>query len=186
MAQDRYKTTIRIPIVIEGGRPAPDGASAFPKLKDGAYGELVVPSEAVEDKDERASLLERNFEPLLATATPVLVLVRVDPHGRLPDALERALWRGDGPGPCVEVLLRQELRLVRRGAKKPSLAPCKCFIPSLGKDAISLNHACTLISMAFELWRISHAGNAFQLAYFQDRGRWTPLEKLRARPANSQ
>lgn len=49
-----------------------------------------------------------------------------------------------------------------------------------GGPAISLNHAYTLLSEAFEPWRISHTGNIYeQILYREGNGKWYPLEFLR-------
>ena len=52
-----------------------------------------------------------------------------------------------------------------------------CGIPALGQSAISLNHAYTLVSKAFEPRRRANTGNVFHRVYFRrDDGRWAPLD----------
>jgi len=101
------------------------------------------------------------------------------------------LWRAseqrkhfkEGPeGPCVEVQLQEVLKLRLRGSKTPALCACKCKIPCLeDTEAVSLNHAYTLISSHFETKRISHSGNVFQLGWWHNekQKKWISLDDLR-------
>ena len=80
------------------------------------------------------------------------------------------------PMGAVEVILLDPLRAERHAGKKPRLDPCLCRIPYLEQQsakpfdpAYSLNHAFTKISERFEIFRISHTGNAFT-RFFADVG----------------
>ena len=80
----------------------------------------------------------------------------------------------------VEVDLQEPLSLQLRGTKHGRLKPVKCRIPSLSKDADSLNQAFYLISSQFEPGRKSHVGNAFQRFWIiNSGGSFFPLEELR-------
>ncbi len=50
------------------------------------------------------------------------------------------------------------------------------------EPAISLNHAFTLLSEAYEPWRKSHTGNIYDRMFYKEKnGKWYPLEVLRNR-----
>jgi hypothetical protein len=72
----------------------------------------------------------------------------------------------------VETVLKSDLYLRIRGDQEASLLNCDCHIPALKLDAISLNHAFTRISEAYETLRRSHSGNVFERAYAQDKSGW--------------
>jgi hypothetical protein len=51
------------------------------------------------------------------------------------------------------------------------------FVPTV---AISLNHAFTMLSKAYEKHRISNTGNVYSRVFYQDRNKhWYPLDDLR-------
>ena len=60
-----------------------------------------------------------------------------------------------------------------------SLKSCKISIPFLKKEAISLNHAYSILSEAFEKSRRAHSGNVFNKIYYKRNDRWNPLDILR-------
>ena len=77
--------------------------------------------------------------------------------------------------------LQDALYLQLRGTKAPTLSETACKVPALGKDAHSVNHACTLLSEAIEPHRIAHTTNAFKTVYFLRRqpDRLCPLDYVR-------
>ena len=79
----------------------------------------------------------------------------------------------------MPVLLDEPLHLLMRGTKEPKLQDCKCHLPSLKKQAESLNHAYRLASEELEPNRRSHAGNIFQLGFWKDSNRLRSLDELR-------
>ena len=80
----------------------------------------------------------------------------------------------------VEGKLETPLMLQVRGDQEARLSPCSCTIPSLNTTADSLNHAFTLISVAFETKRRSHSGNVFERVHTQAAaGKWQPLDEIR-------
>jgi putative transposase len=81
-----------------------------------------------------------------------------------------------------EAMLKTDLRLQVRDDHEARLVPCRYFIPALGRDASSLNHALTLISETFETKRVCHSGHVFERAYTQvDPQNWESLGELRLR-----
>jgi len=68
-----------------------------------------------------------------------------------------------------------------RGYNLPRLEICRCEIPSIGKEARSLNHAYSLISTKHEPRRLHHTGNVFKKITYLDikKDKWLPLENLR-------
>lgn len=80
----------------------------------------------------------------------------------------------------VEVRLLEDLYLRIRGDQEGRLEYCQCLIPALEKEAISLNHAFTVIPQAYETRRKSHTGNAFGRAYALSASQqWVLLDDLR-------
>ncbi len=181
---DRDTKTIRIPVTFRGGWiTLPDGRS-LPKIRDGSFGELLLDDYAVEDRDLVKEFQSQATIPMLSAGESVFFTMQVH---QMPSELrkeaEQEKYFVDGPeGPCVQVRLDDVLKLRLRGSKTPALCGCKCKIPCLGdKEAVSLNHAYTLISTHFETKRISHAGNVFQLGWWHDpeRKQWVQLDELR-------
>jgi hypothetical protein len=80
----------------------------------------------------------------------------------------------------VEIELLEDLFLQFKGSEKPKLTSCKCKIPYLSKEVISLNHAYTTISTEFEKSRKSHTGNVFdKILYKNEHKRWHTIRSLR-------
>lgn len=78
------------------------------------------------------------------------------------------------------------LMMRTRGTKPPQLVDCPCQIASLNQQAVSLNHAFTIISTAFETKRRSHSGNVFSRVYAKAGSMWEPLERFRERALSRQ
>lgn len=181
---DRDMKTIRIPVVFTGGRMVLSDGRPLPPIRDGACGELRLYEYAVEDGDIKKECQGGATIPLLESGASVFFSV-------MSHKIPAELWKEaqqknsfvDGPeGLCVEVQLKEPLKLRLRGSKTSTLCPCKCTIPCLeNKEANSLNHAYTLLSSHFEAERISHAGNVFQLGWWYDgkQKRWVHLDELR-------
>ena len=79
------------------------------------------------------------------------------------------------------------LWLVVQGGRAAKLVSSPIHLPDIDLPetipplpAQSLNHALTLLSEAFEPWRISHTGNVYeQILYQETNGKWYPLLFLR-------
>ena len=94
--------------------------------------------------------------------------------------LQPAIALGMKKSHAVELMIHKSpLRLRLRGTKPATLEDVPCWIPSLEKEAKSLNHACRLVSEGFEPSRISHSGNVFELGYFKSGDTWISLGDLR-------
>jgi hypothetical protein len=69
-----------------------------------------------------------------------------------------------------------------QGGRSTGLISSQIILPDCVSEepATSLNHAYTLLSEAFEPWRISHTGNVYEQVLYQETNRkWYPLLFLR-------
>lgn len=180
--------TVRIWVRVKEDGLVTFDRKPIPKIKAGTIGDLIVPAASILDAAERAALEAESVVRLLRGGTSVFVSlsperVEVDRRCELLKPSDLGISPGmAGTGYCfAEVTLREELKLRVRGNKEPCLEPCKCFIRVLGKEAVSLNHAFTLLSTGFETKRLSHSGNAFSRVYCfsEDHKSWYPLNELR-------
>lgn len=181
MNSERYEKTISIPVIIKEGRIIAEEGQALPKLSENAYGNLNVPIIFFEDKDEQKILGSYKIIEILKKDTKVLVSVN---SKFIPNDLKDSLIKTPAikPGTLffVEVVLKDNLRLKIRYNKHPKFLGCACLIPILNnQEAISLNHAYTLISQKYETKRKSHTGNVFDLCYVEKGDKWVPLDMLR-------
>lgn len=165
----------------EPGLQSLDG-SPLPELRIGAVGELFISSADVVDDEVADRLAEPSRLPLLPAGTELVVGVRAI----FTDDFSQALG-SDGPlaywdGRVVAIRLEEPLELEVRAGAQAKLRPCQCSSPALdGEEAVSLNHAFTLLSERYETDRISHTGNVFKRVFHYDATvrRWRPLEDLR-------
>lgn len=182
-ALEPEKRTVVIPVrVKKDGRLTllyDDGE--LPPLREGAVGELRLPAHAL--PEEWAQLLSaHNVVQLLPAEAALWVEVASEKpldakfgEHRRQGNIRELKWRGNW---LVKVILKAPLCLLWRGTKKPTLLPCRCYIPALDKWADSLNEAYSHISEAFEPHRRSHTGNVFKLCYCDEKG-LCPLDALR-------
>lgn len=181
MNNERYEKTISIPVVIKEGKVIPREGKSLPKLSKNAYGNLVVPIIFCENKDEQIILGSYEIIEILKKGTKVLVSVnpKFVPND-LKDQLIKQSSIKYGAYLFVEVSLKDNLKFKKMYNKLPKLLGCTCQIPILNnQEAISLNHAYTIISQKFETNRKSHTGNVFDLCYVQQGNNWVPLDTLR-------
>ena len=78
--------------------------------------------------------------------------------------------------------LKGGLWLSLKGLEKSELECSTIVMPEgfADRTAVSLNHALTLLSKAYETHRISNTGNVYTRCFYQDyNGRWYPLVNLR-------
>jgi hypothetical protein len=156
-------------------------------LKKDFQAELVLDETHFADKDFFHSLAKQKIIELLPSDSRLLASIAL--KDQVMEDLAKFVILDDGPkgpkgvdGGFIEIFLRQPQGLKLRGKKKALLLPCRIDIPALpGQPAASLNHAYTMISEAFEPWRISHTSNAFLKIYSQDivSGDWVLLDTLR-------
>lgn len=74
------------------------------------------------------------------------------------------------------------LWLVFEGAQPVEIKSSKIILPEgvADEEAISLNHAFTMLSEVYEPWRKSHTGNIYDQFFYQEEdGKWFPLSLLR-------
>ena len=178
MIPDPLQRTVKIPIKIEDGHPCLYPKGSLPELKEGAIGDLVMPAYALLDQKDTEHYTEKTKSAFLPANTRLLAQIN-------PDKVPSKLWLDvqfnlpGAPGAVVEFILIEEQQVLLRGTKPSKLLPCKCGIAALNLEAKSINHAYTLISLAFEPDRISHTGNVFSKVYYLDDHIWKPLKALR-------
>lgn len=173
---------LSIPVMIRDGQVCFYFDGPLPKLREGTVGQLVVQGTSVLDDDMRRRLLEERTVPLLPGGSTLYVRLNSGTFDRaadIPAGLE-AIPCGY-PGVFARVILHSALMLSLRGTNQPRLTPVSCSIPALAAEAKSLNHACTLLSQAYEKKRISHTYNVFTNVFYHDeaQGRLFPLDRLR-------
>jgi hypothetical protein len=202
---DKTKKTVRILVQFRPGSILRSDGTPLPIIRDGTIANLVLPASALADEAERQKLEEESAKELLPAKTSVFV--GLNPTGTTKEDRDLLILASDlkcGPDPrapktpsgvpqaprtligrgydrFAEVVLKEPLILRIRGDKKPSLEECKCCIPVLRTEARSLNHAFTLLSVAFEAERISHTGNVFARGFCRcaKSKDWRSLNELR-------
>lgn len=156
-------------------------------IEDGALCDLIVGAYRINDHELLALLNDETETELFPEGEKLFALVNSEhiPHELRQHATSSAnISLGDN-GSFVEIELKTPLKMMFRGTKQPALFDCGCYIPSLEETAISLNHAYTLISTAFEPHRRSHTGNVFKKVFFKSNfenytlGNWIELDHLR-------
>ena len=178
MIPEPLSRTVKLFVQFAGGRLSLYPEGELPQLKDGTFGELIVPEHAFEDKKVAAGFAEERDEAFLPAGTRVVAQINA---AHVPDDL-RGTVKADLEGfygVGVEFILSKEQRILRRGTKNATLKGCECFIPALEKKAKSINHAYTLASQAYEPNRASHTGNVFNKVFVQKDGSWRSLGDLR-------
>lgn len=184
--------TVLVPTKIVNGNFYYLQGGELPKFRDGTIIDLIVPKDAIEDKTFLNKLESNDTAELLPKG--LTVYASVSSSGIPQDLRDAAcsmsfLLKGRidtlvaslVPNTLfVEIMLEGPLSLQLRGTKHGRLKLVKCWIPSLNKEARSLNHAYFLISDKFEPQRYSHVGNVFQqIWYINSDKQFFPLEKLR-------
>ena len=154
----------------------------MPALSKNAVAELVLAPEAILDSVIRARFLEDRVIQILGRDSHVFFGVSPTMvHSLRADGLLSSLaleinsdyW-------FVEGKLEAPLMLQVRGDQEARLSSCSCAIPCLNATADNLNHAFSLISVAFETKRRSHSGNVFERVYTQvTEGKWNTLDEIR-------
>jgi hypothetical protein len=192
MRPNRSDKTVIIPTRLANGSFEYFYGGALPRLTDGVVFDMVVPEWAIEDKSFLNVLQRHHYEVLLPDSAVIYCAVSSD---QVPDNLNElivtlhSITNGNDPHIAsvfpakvfVPIILKDRLELELRGTKLGRLKAAKCAIPSLDKEARSLNHAYRLISEAFEPDRISHSGNVFEeMLYVDSAGQGFPLDELRS------
>lgn len=180
LSKERYPKHLRIGVRFDGTSFVLLDGKPLPALAKGSVAEIFLAPECIEDETVRANLSGQKSTSFLKEGTFVLV-------GVSPTMIENSSAKELIHGPSIlssylfiEVKLDADLWLLVRGDREARLSTSPCTIPSLKKEAKSLNHAFTLISEAYETKRRSHSGNVFERAYAQDElGNWQSLDELR-------
>lgn len=178
MIPDPFGKTVKIPIKIVKGCPCLELGERLPELAEGTLGDLIVPAYAFKEPKECARFLEE--ESALFLNKGDILVAQIDSR-HVPKELAKAV-NHDCKGVCgagVAFVLCAEQEILTRGTKNAALKKCECSIPALEKKAVSINHAYSLISQAFEPHRVSHTGNVFAKVFFKKGEIWKPLKDLR-------
>lgn len=180
LSKERYEKRLRIGVRFDGSSFVLLDGKALPALAKDSMAEILLAPESIEDATVRANLSRQKNTPFLKEGT--LVLVGVSPL-MIENRSAKDLIQDHSilsPYLFIEVRLEADLWLLVRGDQEARLSTSPCRIPSLKKEAKSLNHAFTLISEAYETKRRWHSGNVFERAFAQDGlGNWQSLDELR-------
>jgi hypothetical protein len=175
---------INIPVTIKNGAVIFPDEFDLNTLKKEFRTEIILEDSHFADKNYFDSLARQTVVELLPADSRLLVNISL--KNPVSEELAKFIISGEGPkgadGGFIEAFLRQSQRLKLRGKKKALLLPCRVEIPALpGQRATSINHANTLISEAFEPWRISHTSNVYFKVYAREEsgGEWLSLDTLR-------
>jgi len=184
---DPLAKTVSIPVKIENGEVTCFYGGKLPVI-DTIIGQLIVPAYSVKDKSFLEKVSTENKHDFFPMGTVFLVqlfvknwnMLDLKSINYLKDVRLKYNVQDLCPGYFAEIELTNPLQILLRGTKKAILYSCSCKIPFLNKDAKSINHAYSLISIEFEKDRISHTGNVFQKVYYQESDmKWYPLDNKR-------
>ena len=171
-------------------------------VREGTLGELTLSANQISDESFRKRVLQELTVKILDEGTELLVaLSDRDTNGRragswpepyppnVPPGTTRfeRIWLGPvkpkpGEPPLARELERGGLWLKLKGLERCELQGSTVQMPAgfEPKVAISLNHAFTMLSQAYEKHRISNTGNVYSRVFYHDRNkRWYPLDDLR-------
>ena len=181
-SKKRFEKHLRIGIRFDGDRIVLLDGSPLPALSKNAVAELIVAPEAILDSVVRARFLEGRAIQILERDSHVFFGVSPTMVGslRADGLLSSLVLEINSDYWFVKGKLEAPLMLQVRGDQEARLSSCSCTIPSLNATADSLNHAFSLISVAFETKRRSHSGNVFERVHTQvTEGKWQTLDEIR-------
>jgi hypothetical protein len=179
----QYEKRLRVAVRFDGTQFALLDGSPLPAIAKDAVCELVLRPEQLQNLDDRDRFVRDEVFPILTQGSTVLL--GVSPHSVGDPKAVGLICNPQEIGVqteywLVEVRLKQELKIRIRGDQEARLEPCSCLIPSLEREATSVNHAFTLISERYETGRLSHTGNVFERSYTPvGPKRWQTLDDLR-------
>lgn len=173
-------------------------------VKDGTLGELTVHADQITDDRFRQHVSQELIVRILDEGTPLLVALSdrsASPSriGPWPDPPPLQVPAGTTRfvrvilGPPRKKRLPDQRQLVAepergglflklKGLDRCELRGSTVLLPEEipGEPAISLNHAFTRLSQAYEKHRISNTGNVYTRVFYQDEDQlWYPLDDLR-------
>lgn len=182
VSKKRFEKHLRIGIRFDGDRFVLLDGSPMPALSKNAVAELILAPETILNSVIRARFLEGRAIQILEKDSHVFFGVSptmVDSL-RTDGLLSSLALEINSDYWFVEGKLEAPLMLQVRGDQEARLSSCSCTIPSLNATADSLNHAFSLISVAFETKRRSHSGNVFERVHTQvTEGKWQTLDEIR-------
>lgn len=172
-------------------------------VKDGTLGELSFGTNRIADEDFLRRVTAESTFKILEQGTSLLVALSDRSNGGShvgpwPSPFPLAVPPGTTRWECVhlgppkskdtpgaqQALLPETggLWLKLKGLERCELSSSTVMMPKGFPEptAISLNHAFTLLSRAYEKHRISNTGNVYTRVFYQDRDKcWYPLDDLR-------
>lgn len=173
-------------------------------VRDGTLGELTVNAQQITDDRFRQRVTQELTVRILEEGTPLLIALsdrsaNGAPIGKWPDPsplsvpvgttrFERVVLgpprkvRVPGAYPAEDSSERGGLFIKLKGLEKCELHGSTVRMPKeFAAPAVSLNHAVTMLSQAYEKHRISNTGNVYTRVFYQDHDdHWYPLDDLRA------
>lgn len=170
MIPDARRRTIKIPVRIDGDRVLPLDGDSIPALKDGANGTLVIEASELKDIKLARDLTAETVVPVLPAGSKVyfgISQAMIEDESRF-NLIPPNPYSATFPYCLAEGVLEEELSVVARKNKTPTLLGCRCSVPALGISAFSLNQALTQISTMVETRRTSHTGSVFRRVFVYD------------------
>ncbi|SFH38256.1 hypothetical protein SAMN05216299_109115 [Nitrosospira sp. Nsp14] len=175
-------------------------------VHEGTIGNLVIPIAQIMDKAFLKMVSDETVVKILDEGTKLLVAlsdrgagmryVRVGrpwpdvPIENMPPGTTRFEQIVIGP-PNISIPRQRELVAKKmggglwirlKGLERSELECSTVHVPEevSHKDAVSLNHALTLLSQHYETHRISHTGNVYERVFYQEENnKWYPIGHLR-------
>lgn len=173
-------------------------------IKDGSIGQVIVPIDSVTKQEFKDNLLIESSMQVLPAGALILIgmtehnmAYKADPNYRVdyyyltpgityfePVVLEKpAKKSGSSNSKYISSeKIEGGLWLNLKGLDDCNIksGPVKMLNHPELNNAISLNHAYTLLSEKIEKHRLSHTGNIYKRCYYQEaNGKWYPLKLLR-------
>lgn len=156
MRPNRFDRTVVIPVRVVNGFFQYFYGGALPRLKERTIFDMIVPEWAIEDANFIKLLNVSHYKELLPKGAHIFAAVspsQVPEDLRISALLLHSIIKLNASpviasmfpdSRFVEIVLEESLSLQLRGSKHGRLKPTKCTIPSLKKQAQSLNLRTTL------------------------------------------
>lgn len=181
----KFTLPIKMNLDVETGIHLEPLGDRFPKLRTNATVYLQFDDDQLADQDEAeywASTrdivvpnevgLWAGFKQLyFEDEETAKQNVEFEKHHFRPDTTFFNFW--------ILLLTDEPVVMVKAKGGPSALKPVPIRIPIMNQQAKSLNHACTIISEAFQPQRLSHTTNVFQSVYYFNGVGWHSLEHLR-------
>ena len=196
---DHSKRTVRFTLPIQKGIITLGDID----VRDGAIATIVIKAKDLTDPKDYTLLTEESWKDFLPKGTRLFAMMchpsyfdtrfrevhGIEAKPLPPPEMERFIVAPSNfmPSPYfpansffIELELLQQLHIcLPGGTKRATLGDCNCGIPALSREAISLNHAYSLISEVFEPHRKGHGGNVFKKVFYEYGAAIAPLDVLR-------